>query len=249
MKGPSFKTSPDRTRRTSDKACAGGLDRLCRLQLGRAEAHGNVTGRGMILTKASSADTTAPTSRTKAVPSDLRFILRNATDAAHRRLDAGFASYDLTRRADYAAFLLTMHQAFAPIEGRLDAADPGFLPPDWHERRRGDALRADLSGLGMADVARAKGSLPLTGQGAEAVGMLYVLEGSRLGAQILLRQVVASPEQPVRENARFLSHGEGRRLWASFAVWLGARPGSEHADAIRGALCAFALFEAAQNAG
>ncbi|MCJ2032930.1 biliverdin-producing heme oxygenase [Methylobacterium sp. J-068] len=182
-------------------------------------------------------------------PGDLRFVLRDATQAAHRRLDAGFAAHDLTRRADYARFLTAMNAAFAPLEAWLDGADARRLPADWSARRRAGALRADLSGLGIADAGDSGEALPPTLSGAEAPGLLYVLEGSRLGGQVLLRQVLASPDPVVRENARFLRHGEGQRLWPSFAAWLGLHPVSEHADAIRGALRAFALFEAAQAAG
>ncbi len=77
-----------------------------------------------------------------------------------------------------------------------------------------------------------------------APGLLYVLEGSRLGGQVLLRQVLASPDPMVRGNARFLRHGEGLRLWSGFVAWLAARPMSESEAAIQGALAAFAMFEA-----
>lgn len=178
---------------------------------------------------------------------DLRFRLREATDAAHRRLDAGFATRDLTRRVDYVAFLQTMAAAFAPLEDWLDGVDPVFLPPDWAVRRRAEALRADLIGLGVAVVRTSTEALRHSE--AEAPGILYVLEGSRLGGQVLLRQVLASPDPLVHANARFLRHGEGQRLWASFAAWLSARPAQDHDAAARGALRAFALFEAAQVAG
>lgn len=172
--------------------------------------------------------------------------LREATDAAHRRLDAGFAAHDLSRKEDYAVFLSAMHRAFAPLEAWLDGADPGFLPPDWSARRRAAALRADLEGLGVGSELGAETASTLSGAGAP--GLLYVLEGSRLGGQVLLRQVLASPDPVVRANARFLRHGEGMRLWPSFVAWLGTRPASEHDAAIQGALWAFARFEAAQRA-
>ena len=159
----------------------------------------------------------------------------------------GFAAHDLTRRADYARFLSAMRDPFAQIEAWLDGADAADLPPDWPARRRSAALRADLSGLGgRRSRTPLRAPLPRTLPGAEAPGLLYVLEGSRLGGQVLLRQVLASPDPLVRGNARFLRHGEGCRLWPSFAAWLGTRPAADDAAAIRGAQRAFALFEAAQ---
>lgn len=180
--------------------------------------------------------------------SDLRFILREATDAAHRRLDAGFAAHDLAQHADYVTFLTAMEAAFVPLEAWLDGVEPTFLPPDWAARRRGPALRSDLAGLGFAGPATDE-TLKSMSDDAEAPGVLYVLEGSRLGGQVLLRQVLASPDPLVRAHARFLRHGEGQRLWPSFAAWLSIRPAQDHAAAIRGALRAFALFEAVQAAG
>lgn len=182
-------------------------------------------------------------------PGDLRFTLRAATDAAHRRLDAGFAAHDLTRRDDYGTFLSAMHGPFLQIEAWLDGADPADLPPDWPARRRSDALNADLRALAIAAPDAVLAPLAPTLAGAEAPGLLYVLEGSRLGGQVLLRQVLASPDPVVRENARFLRHGTGTRLWPSFVAWLCTRPTDGHADAIRGAQRAFALFEAAQLRG
>lgn len=189
-----------------------------------------------------------PGERRVAEPRDLRFVLRDATDAAHRRLDAGFAAHDLTRRADYVAFLSAMSGPFWQIEGWLDGIEAAFLPTDWPVRRRFPELRADLEGLGLAfDPAAGAESGAERPSEAEAPGLLYVLEGSRLGGQVLLRQVVTSIDPQVRANARFLSHGEGQRLWPSFAAWLGARPAEGHEAAIRGAHRAFALFAAAQS--
>ncbi|KQO73270.1 biliverdin-producing heme oxygenase [Methylobacterium sp. Leaf88] len=182
-------------------------------------------------------------------PRDLRFALRAETDAAHRRLDAGFVAYDLSRRADYVRFLSAMRDPFVQIETWLDGADAADLPPDWAARRRSTVLQADLSGLAISPPEVAPAPLPPTLSSAEAPGLLYVLEGSRLGGQVLLRQVLASPDPLVHGNARFLRHGAGLRLWPSFATWLGTRPVADHAAAIRGAQRAFALFEAAQAPG
>lgn len=206
-------------------------------------ARGDATDRGMDDVVASQAETPADEAGggEPRESADLRWRLRAATDAAHRRLDAGFAAHDLTRRVDYGAFLTAMYRAFAPLETWLDGVDPEDLPPDWAERRRAEALRADLSGLGLA-IPEGPGAVALPRDGAP--GLLYVLEGSRLGGQVLLRQVLASPDPMVRGNARFLRHGEGLRLWPGFVAWLAARPMSESEAAIQGALAAFAAFEA-----
>ena len=59
---------------------------------------------------------------------------------------------------------------------------------------------------------------------ATLFGIVYVLEGSRLGARVLLRYVLASNDPIFTENVRYLQHGV-----------------SEH----EGALLAFSAFEQA----
>lgn len=175
---------------------------------------------------------------------DLRALLRQATSDAHRRLDTGWGNHDFAKRQDYEAFLAAMAAALVLLEADLDLAAPGAVPPDWSERRRSGAILTDLAALGRpAPPAPTSARAPAR---AEAAGMLYVLEGSRLGGQLLLRRTLASSDPDVRDNTRFLRHGEGRRLWPSFTAWLAACPPAEAQGAIAGALRAFALFEATQ---
>jgi len=175
---------------------------------------------------------------------DLRTLLRRATSDAHHRLDAGWGNHDFANRQDYETFLAAMAAALLPLEADLDLAPEGTVPADWPERRRGGAILADLAALGrpvppdpVAPRAPARAEIP---------GLLYVLEGSRLGGQLLLRRALSSSDPLVRDSTRFLRHGEGLRLWPSFTIWLGARPPADAEGAVAGALRAFALFEAAQ---
>jgi heme oxygenase len=76
------------------------------------------------------------------------------------------------------------------------------------------------------------------------LGWNYVLEGSRLGAKVILRTVMSSAEREVREAIAFLRHGDGEQLWKSFKVELG-KINSEPAaiaKACTGAKAAFHCF-------
>ena len=53
------------------------------------------------------------------------------------------------------------------------------------------------------------------------MGLLYVLEGSRLGARFLARQVGATG---AGLPLAYLTHGDGGDLWRSFLAWLDAIP-------------------------
>ncbi|WP_421993521.1 hypothetical protein [Roseococcus sp.] len=72
------------------------------------------------------------------------------------------------------------------------------------------------------------------------MGVAYVLEGSRLGAAMLLKTV------PVGLPRGFLSHGQGEHLFRSFLVPLDAV--KDIPAAIIGARRAFGLFLAYPSA-
>jgi len=131
--------------------------------------------------------------------------LRAGTAAAHERVDAAFAGFDLRDRDSYAAFLRAHAEVVLPLEEALDDAGAERIAPDWPERKRGALLREDLAFLRKAvrpepvegrlatsdevdgeppfDRLRANGGI------AALAGALYVLEGSRLGGRFLARQV------------------------------------------------------------
>lgn len=181
---------------------------------------------------------------------DLRMVLRRETAEAHARLDAGWEGHDLTRRRAYAAFLSGMAGALLPLEARLEAAGVAARLPDWSARRRSRAILSDLAGLG-AEPAPLPGLGDVAGLGgAGMAGILYVLEGSRLGGTVILRRVLAGPDASLHDHVRFLRHGEGLRLWPSFAAWLAADEAAQadRIGAVAGARFAFAAFAAAQGA-
>ncbi|WP_226584407.1 biliverdin-producing heme oxygenase [Acuticoccus sediminis] len=134
-------------------------------------------------------------------PADLRWRLRGATAAAHETLDRRFETLaDPGDTRAYHAFLRMNHACHALLEAWLapvvgPARDPagraaapaGAVPP---RQPLTAALAADLAALdlaplprdGLADLVTA---LP---QGlSEAAGVLYVLDGSRLGARTILK--------------------------------------------------------------
>ncbi|WP_313537408.1 biliverdin-producing heme oxygenase [Sphingomonas sp.] len=113
--------------------------------------------------------------------------LREATGAAHARVDALFSRFDLARRDDYAGLLAAHAEALLPVEALLDRNGAGSITEDWPQRRRAGALQVDLDALGIA-VDAADSAESLASDPAMA-GMLYVLEGSRLGGRFLARSV------------------------------------------------------------
>jgi heme oxygenase (biliverdin-IX-beta and delta-forming) len=172
----------------------------------------------------------------------MRSLLRGSTASLHAAVDARFAPMLDAGEAGYRSFLLASAAAVFPLEQALLTAGVGSLLPDWTRRERAAALRADLTDLGITDVVLATAP-PLAGA-ARMLGALYVLEGSRLGARLLVPDLLAGGSARVRAATRYLRHGEGHRLWQSFLTHLEssqdvrACPG----EAIAGARMAFALF-------
>jgi heme oxygenase (biliverdin-IX-beta and delta-forming) len=118
--------------------------------------------------------------------------LRRATAAEHRRLEAEVhiqaAIQDPLRMRGLLGRFWGFHAAWQPAVERL-VDDPEFMTP----RRKLPRLETDLLNLGFSrhDI----DALPLcpdaapVGGYAEAMGSLYVLEGSTLGGQVISRKL------------------------------------------------------------
>lgn len=164
------------------------------------------------------------TSRTTA-----RLALRDATSADHDRVDAAFGGFDLGDTREYAAFL--------PVASALDRIDLSSTLPDWSERRRSDALVADLADLDHE--AWCIGDPPRYDTQEAALGAVYVLEGSRLGGRTLARSVADGLRR------RFLGAGDPA-LWRKLIETLDKHLLSHEqmTAAIDAARAVFARFEA-----
>ncbi len=170
------------------------------------------------------------------VTPSLREVLRHKTGAAHSRVDALFGSCDLAELSGYARFLRAQAAAWETLRPVL--SDGSLM--------RADGLRADLDRLGVAVPA------PLTVDrlpDAGSLGLNYVLEGSRLGSTVLLRDMQErAPE--LAGSAAYLRESADIDPWKRLSTLLQTdRDGSGiHETAIDDALFAFGLFESAWGA-
>ncbi|MGP7796239.1 biliverdin-producing heme oxygenase [Sphingomonas sp. CLY1604] len=148
-------------------------------------------------------------------------------------MDDRFGGFALDDRADYRRFLEAHGRALPAIERALDVPTDDALPA-W--RRRTEALASDLGALG-ADLPV---PLPFTADGGERWGALYVIEGSRLGGQLLARSVPAGwPAGYLADRHR---PGEWRTLLAAIEARAAAADPAWHQAALSGARAAFALY-------
>ncbi len=177
---------------------------------------------------------------TPAYDDTLHAKLREATKNLHRRLDhhpllAPLVQPGLDQR-QYGDALLALYGVHAPLEDALATffnQRPGVF--DYASRSKTSALKADLAQLGRTPIpitvpAHAIGSL------AESVGVLYPLEGSMLGAQVILRQLQtrSGGDLPVHF---FSCYGDLAHVhWRSFLAWADIHcPAAQHDVAIAAA--------------
>ncbi len=168
----------------------------------------------------------------------LRARLRDATTGAHARVDAQLGA--MRHPHDYRAYLRGMHGFMAAVEPGLQryAGALGWTAPQW----RAD-LAADLATVEAAPLPGA--ALPVHSADA-ALGLFYVVEGSALGARLLLRRAAALGFDATRGAAFLGRHVEaGTARWPSFLALLAAM--EPRTDARQACDAAVAGFEAADH--
>ena len=76
------------------------------------------------------------------------------------------------------------------------------------------------------------------------LGWSYVLEGSRIGARVVMRAILTSADQQLADATEFLRHGVGPVFWESFKSVLATIDDQPHAiqNACVGARSAFACY-------
>ncbi|WP_296701380.1 biliverdin-producing heme oxygenase [Thiocapsa sp. UBA6158] len=154
------------------------------------------------------------------MPQPLSQRLRSATAPLHRQAEAALNFPACVHdRASYVATLVGFYGLYAPLEQAL-SLQRGWecLGLNLRERVHSSRLVRDLAILGswpppsiMASTVGWLTSFP------QALGALYVLEGSTLGGQVILRHLEArSAEIPTDATCFFSGHGaQTGAMWKS----------------------------------
>lgn len=152
---------------------------------------------------------------------DVLRLLRTGTAAEHEDVENTLALLDpALGRPRLVHVLDLMHGFWRAAEAGLDAwaaehpADAGRLR--WSRRRRTALFAGDLGTLG-AEPSAAAPPLPAVGGTDEALGRMYVLEGSTLGGVFIDRHLAGLPELAGVTLRAFSPYGsETGAMWASF---------------------------------
>lgn len=123
----------------------------------------------------------------------LRQRLRSETRERHEYLDARFAGMHLAETVDaYHRFVRMNAACHALAEPILAQSALVAAFPDWTTRDRSSHLSRDMAEMGLQPLAAASPSAAFAKPDLpEAIGMGYVLEGSRVGGRYIYRLVIA----------------------------------------------------------
>ncbi|NPD17298.1 biliverdin-producing heme oxygenase [Xinfangfangia sp. D13-10-4-6] len=178
-------------------------------------------------------------------PSDRAAVLRAATHSTHDTLDKSImAARPFDSVANYSHFLKVQHAFHRDVSPLYDIPALRDFFPDLAHRARLAAVVQDAADLGIAlpDYTTAPATTKDTGV-PEALGWLYVVEGSNLGAAFLFKAALKLGLSATYGARHLAGAPEGRAAqWRDFRAALDAvrleKP--EEARAIAGANAAFA---------
>ncbi|MBH3413787.1 biliverdin-producing heme oxygenase [Pseudomonas putida] len=177
-------------------------------------------------------------------PSPLLLALREGTRDCHKSLEARLPFFSPSfDSADYRRLLQAYYGFHLPLEHCLSDYQG-------RERHKAPTLVRDLLALGLseADIGALPlcQALPAIRDEASALGVMYVLEGSTLGGQVLKRAMAERLGIGHDSGAAFLDvYGERTgSYWRSFLERLDRAPAAEQAVTVQAAIDTFTRFEA-----
>lgn len=152
----------------------------------------------------------------RAAKASVRHALRASTVRAHAQVDAFFPE-GLSSRRDYRIYLRGMHALLSALQEALAGCAAAEL---WNQSARLAHLRQDLAALDAKPLTPA-GAMRIAGAPG-AAGALYVVEGSALGARLLLADTASLGY--TEKGANFLrGHAADAQRWRRFVAWLEAQ--------------------------
>ncbi|WEK06090.1 MAG: biliverdin-producing heme oxygenase [Candidatus Devosia phytovorans] len=184
-------------------------------------------------------------------PQTLSERLRRDTDLEHRGLEAALG-FDL--HAPSAELARAMLRNFHGVLRDLEPAMLALAPADLRDRSKLPLLEEDLRKLGMSpsDIA----ALPAPQNAwrpqtqAEAMGALYVMEGSTLGGKLIMKALRRLPDWPLETPTYFDPYGaETGARWSAFRQHLDGLPAEDGDAVVDGAKHTFVLLQQFMSTG
>lgn len=161
----------------------------------------------------------------------LSTVIKEATKEAHLNLEKKVIQKMKAIRgdADYAGFLKYFYAYFKQVEQAIAPYLTTDLLPDYAERRNSAYLKRDIEALGGDVVVLPEAQAPEIGNSIEALGALYVMEGSIMGGPIIVKMLA---KEGITKGISFFSgYGEATgQMWAKFTDVLNAGASNEQEE-------------------
>lgn len=172
-------------------------------------------------------------------------FLRQATASLHAEVEAVVERakmFDSVERyGDYLRRLTVFHERLLSAQA---VASPATLPHWQHVREHVAALAEDLGSLSLRPTAT-RSSVAVASSATAALGALYVVVGSSLGARVLVRRaatMLSSAEGRAPCATAYLSAQASSNDWPAFLRVLESEPITTSAELAAGANGAFACM-------
>lgn len=146
--------------------------------------------------------------------------IKSGTANAHARTEKALIKYVklINSNSAYARLLGCLYGYFKPIEQQLDHFSV-TLTNDYDQRRKANKMLNDIQLLQSPVVQDFAANIPVINNPSEAMGCLYVLEGSVLGGTIIKDRIKSQCQHIIPEQSFSFFSGYGQQtgaMWQSF---------------------------------
>lgn len=154
--------------------------------------------------------------------------IKDATKEAHQQLEKKVVlkMKAIRSNADYADVLKRFYAYFSEVEKAIKPFITSEILPDYAERRNSSYLKADIEELGSSVEELPEAVAPKINNVVEALGALYVMEGSIMGGPIIVQMLA---KYGVDKGVSFFSgYGESTgQMWGKFVGVMNAQAETE----------------------
>lgn len=144
--------------------------------------------------------------------------LKAFTDEAHASLEKKIIQKlkTISSSEDYYMILSLFYGYYHELEKLITAFLDTNILSDYDQRRKSAAIRQDIKSLSQsADGLVMCADLPQIGNGFQALGAVYVLEGSTLGGQVISKMIADRIDLPKDSLSFFEGYGaDTHKMWA-----------------------------------
>lgn len=178
-------------------------------------------------------------------------LLKEGTKENHEALEAVVLPCltGMAQRAQYVQLIKAFYGFFKPVEDAVAPFIADSFLPDWPQRRKASYILEDLKKLQIPfeSLPLAK-DIPAINNLPQALGALYVLEGSTLGGRGITKMLLKNEHLQLNEGHLQFFAGYGAAtgpMWTTFVNALNSFSGTEaeKAQMVAAANDTFSLFQ------